>query len=54
MRCYLAFPDSVSSALHSWSGTCPLNTRDDTAYHRGGFRDSVDLIEVPEVFRLPN
>ena len=26
------------------SGTCPLNPRDETAYHRWGFRDSVDLI----------
>ena len=39
---YQACPCSVTSALHSWSGTCPLNPRHETAYHRCGFRDSVD------------
>ena len=39
-----ACPYSVTSALHSKSGTCPLNPRHETAYHRCGFRDSVDPI----------
>ena len=39
---YQACPCSVTSALHSSSGTCPLHPRLETAYHRCGFQVSVD------------